>query len=445
METLKIDSKWLSQFNSYKRWYDSLTRRSRNGKVSRGMRDNYDSVLKQLTSYVNSKEGLEEFITPDSLVEWAETAEPDIVIDLLNGFEQWLQGEQVEGYTIRVPTGNERLAQPNTAYLKAQGIARGFFSHNRVWLPKGRKTNGHVAKTKTNDTNYAVFVYDDESEKIVQDYTQLRYFLSNLSFRDQTIALCLLTTSQDIGDLLTLDIDFVRSQTNKKRLYWAGARAKTGEIFKTFFSREASKHLRQYIRTERNDAEPTDPIFVKTGGRIRKEGSLQVRNVTSTFKDVAKKMGIDNGDAQNPFRPKRLRSIFSTACFQAKIDDGARHIFMGHSATMSEKYREVPVANLEAIYARVEPFLTVYAEDSTAELIETRRKSAQAYDLALDLKEENKRLTEMVDNLAERLGGLEGLQARIDELESYLVPDGPVLNGELKALKKSSIEESKKR
>ena len=90
---------------------------------------------------------------------------------------------------------------------------------------------------------------------------------------------------------------------------------------------------------------------------------------------------------------------------------------MGHSATMSEKYREIPPANLEAIYAQVEPFLTVYAEDNTAELAETKRKSEKALDLVLDLREENKRLTAMLESLAERLGRLDGLRERIENLE----------------------------
>jgi integrase len=373
------------------------------------MKSNYDSVIKQLVKFSGSKDEQTEIITPDSLVEWAGNTEPEEILDLLNNFERWLQGQEVEGYSKRVLVRNERFSQPNTASQKAHGIARGFFTHNKVWLPKGRKSNGVVPKTKTNDNNYAIFKYDGDAQKVVQEYTQLRYFLSNLSFRDQTVALCLLSSSQDVGDLLALNIDWVKLQSLKDRLYWTGTRTKTGEIFKTFFSKEATKYIRQYISQERSGAEGTEPIFVRTNG-----GPLLVRNVSSTFKDVAKKMGIDNGEAQNPFRPKRLRSIFSTACYEAKIDDGARHIFMGHSGSVSENYRELPVANLEGIYAQVEPFLTVYAEDNSQEIAKSISKSQQALDLALDLREQNKKLQEDMEHLREVV---EGLNSYIDMLK----------------------------
>ena len=417
-----IDKEWISKFDTYKQWYNSLTRRSRTGKVSDVMRSNYDSVLRQFMSYVNSKDGLDETITPDSFIEWAGKVEPEEVIDVLNSFELWLQGKKIEGYSKRVLVRNERFSQPYTANQKAQGAARGFITHNKIWLPKGRKTSGFVGKTKKNDVNYAVFKYDSESQRVVQDYTQLRYFLSNLSFRDQTVALCLLSTSQDISNLLELKIRFVTAQQGRDRLFWGSSRTKTGEIFKTFFSREATRYLRQYIAQERQGAKDNDPIFVRTGD---KEEPLLPRHVSSTSKVVAQKMGIDNGEAQNPFRPKRLRSIFSTACYQAKIDDGARHLFMGHSGTVSESYREIPEANLEAIYARVEPFLTVYAEDSTTDLIETKRKSAQAYDMALAVTEENKRIKAVWEELAERLG-------RAEAFIEYLGYDIDSVTGEVK-------------
>ena len=54
-----------------------------------------------------------------------------------------------------------------------------------------------------------------------------------------------------------------------------------------------------------------------------------------------------------------------------------------------------------------------------------------------------KRLVEMVENLAERLGSLEALKERIEELESYLTPNGPVVNGEVEALRKGAEEVKK--
>ena len=69
---------------------------------------------------------------------------------------------------------------------------------------------------RLNKLRYAVFILDEHTNRIIQDYSQFRYFLSNLSFRDQVISLCLLSTSQDIGDLLKLKIEFMKNKVTDK-------------------------------------------------------------------------------------------------------------------------------------------------------------------------------------------------------------------------------------
>ena len=390
----------LAQFESYQQWYRSLARRSRKGEVSEKMRSNYDSVLRQLVKFFHSEIDGDEKANPDTILEWARSVEPEEVSDSLGTFERWLQGEEVEGYRKRNLVRNERYAKPETAAQRAQGSARGFFTHNKLWLPRSSRKMKRRSVTKKNDVNYAIFKVDPDTNMVVQDYTQFRYFLSNLKFRDQTVALALLSTSQDTGDLLNLRIGFVEAQKHRARLLWEGSRIKTGEEFRTFFSKEATRFLRQYIEQEREGAKAEEPIFIRTNGK-----PLLQRNLSENFNAVAKKMGLlNNGDAQNPFRPKRLRSIFSSACYQAKIDDGAKHIFMGHAGTVSEKYREMPAANLELIYQQVEVFVTVYAEDRSQELVASIAKSEKALDMALDIRMENKRLKKMVEELAEKLG-----------------------------------------
>ena len=60
------------------------------------------------------------------------------------------------------------------------------------------------------------------------------------------------------------------------------------------------------------------------------------------------------------------------------------------------------MANLEQMYAGVEPFVSVFDEDKSQELALTRQKSEQALDLALDMREENKKLRNDVEDLKER-------------------------------------------
>ena len=351
---------------------------------------------------------------PDSILEWAKSVEPREIMTMLKNFSSWLQGKEIEGYEQRPLPNRGKYLNEKSADGKAHGSIRGFFTHNQIWLPKMEKKNGGRAPTKKNDSHYSIFKLDpDNPSLIIKDYTQFRIFLGNLnSFRDQTIALCLLSTSQDSGDLTNLNLGFVRSQEGKERLFWEGERNKTGEEFRVFFSKEATQHLRQYIAQERGGAEDDDPIFMR-----RANVPLSPKNITDSFHHAASKMGVLNGNTQNPFRPKRMRSIFSSACYQAKVDDGVRHILMGHIGTVSENYREMPQANLEQLYAKVEPFVSVFDEDKSQELALTRQKSEKALDLALDIREENKRLMAMVEDLAEKLGQLDGLKERIELLE----------------------------
>lgn len=337
---------------------------------------------------------------------------------------------------------NERYLNQDAASQRAQGSGRGFFTHNRLWLPKTSRKRGGRSVTKKNDVNYAIFTVDPDSNLVVADYTQLRYFLSNLSFRDQTIALSILSTSQDPSDLLGLTIGFVKGQDRPSgRLFWEGTRIKTGEEFRTFFSREATSFLKQYIEQERQGAGYEEPIFIRTSGRKRSSiRPVKPRNLSENFIAVAEKMGLLNGEGQNPFRPKRLRSIFSSASYQAKIDDGAKHIFMGHAGTLSEKYREMPDANLELIYAKVEVYITVYAEDKSKELAKSIEKSEKALDLALDLREDNKDLKQKILELEAEVGRL---QARVEEMipafEKFIV-----LEAEVRKYKRIQDEELKK-
>lgn len=411
MEPVKIDRKWLEEFSTVKTWIRRISENSTNGSLSPNHKSNYYSALRNFLIFLNSKTELDQVITPDGIIEYAELMGPDSVMTLLSGFEKWLQGTKLEGYSRReLKRANAKYLKPNSAFITTHGVVRGFFTNNRIWLPKKKGSAGTLPATKKSDLKYAIFKLDNDIGRVVPDYTQFRFLLSKLNFRDQTVALCLVSTSQDIGDLLKLQIKFVTEQEGRDRLFWEAQRNKTLEHFRTFFSREATKYLRQYISRERVGAKPDELIFLTTGGR-----ELKSTNISEQFRIASLKIGIVWSEAQNPFRPKRMRSIFSSACYQAKIDDGARHIFMGHSGSVSESYREMPVANLEQVYVQIESYITIYSEDNTAELIETKQKSQQALDLALDLREKNKKLEEDVVTLKEMVLGLNTLVTELDK------------------------------
>ena len=135
---------------------------------------------------------------PDSILEWARSVKSKEVLLMLNNFESWLQGELVEGYLKRDIGNRKKYLNPTSAFQKSHGIVRGFFTRNEILLPKSaRKTNGRP-KTKKNDaTNFAIFKISPDTNMIIKDYSEFRFFLSHLTPRDQTIGLCMLSSGQD--------------------------------------------------------------------------------------------------------------------------------------------------------------------------------------------------------------------------------------------------------
>jgi hypothetical protein len=95
---------------------------------------------------------------------------------MLNRFELWLQGIEIEGYRRRESrqTRNDKeiYLNPNSASQRAHGTARGFFTHNRMWLPRSGKKSVGRSMVKRNDVNYAIFKVDPDSNLVVQDYSQ---------------------------------------------------------------------------------------------------------------------------------------------------------------------------------------------------------------------------------------------------------------------------------
>ena len=178
-------------------------------------------------------------------------------------------------------------------------------------------------------------------------------------------------------------------------------------------------------------------------------------------------MGLVNGNTQHPFRPKRMRSIFRSACGIAGVEKGYINVFMGHKSDISDSYLEKPRATLELRYQMIEPYLTVFAGDTAHEIAEMKEKVSeysaraqeyserqdQAFDLMFSLQKENRELKEdveqlksVVDELSNYLEPYESFKARLEELEDHLrpveglAPEYPLSPDEVKSLKKSAEE-----
>jgi len=416
-DRIKMKPHDLYEFKSVRNWIKSVKENSRRGQLSKSTEYNYLSTMARYIKYVK--------VDPDTLLEEARK-NPDKAKERITEYFNYLIKER--GLTF------------NSARTLCHATLRGFYTHNGINFGKWRAPATQPSKVREIDESPAnqVLKFDEETREIYVDKEVLQKFLNKLSFRDRTIALCLLSTSQDAVDLFKLNVGFVRQQTPKKnpppRLFWRGTRSKTNEKFATFFSKEATRYVRQYVSTEREDADDNEPLFISDVSYVRrknvnnKDNRMTVLLLDKNFRAAAKELGLINGNHYNPFRPKRFRHIFKSACTRAGIDLGFVHCFMGHKSSISEQYLEKPRAVLEAEYVKVEPFLTVFttpeqeAVEELNELLKSTREElnkvqAETKDKILELQNKIIQQTEIISELSQKNRELE---SKFQELEDKI-------------------------
>lgn len=376
------------------------------GRLSKNTVSGYSSALKRYLEFLNSRE---DQWTPDSLIEdcWQDdrglrVADPKGVMEAqlkIVRFFQWLQGEEVDGYPVCPKT-----VRASTARQIAYSSIKGFYTNNGVLFPKTFSTPAvEEGLAIENDESVPFFTLDEKERELYFDRSTMKHFLSNLKLRDQAIALSLLSTSQDTGDLLRLTVGWARNQKDRSRFYWEGKRRKTHVPFKVFFSKEATDFVKKYLEQERKDTEDDEPLFAmvhyqetdEIDPKTRKNKVIKTferlppRQISRIFRQTAEKMGIKNGDrSQNPLRPKRLRHVFRAACtYSGVTEEGYIHVFMGHKSDISNRYLRKPVGVLELEYMKVESFLTVYEVADSEIQKELNRFKAEHVDLQKELGE----------------------------------------------------------
>jgi integrase len=365
------------------KWLRNVAANSRKGYLTENTKRNYLSWFSKFLEFTKE--------TPEKLIEEAK------------GNTEKAKNRITDFYGYLLKKG----IHPNAASAMAYGGVRGFYVHNGILFGKWRLPGKSITKVSEVDARYEAFKYDDETKEIYVDTELLQAFMNNLNFRDKVIALCLLSTGQDASDLFKLNVGFVRKQSTK-RLFWQSVRNKTGEPFKVFFSEEATRYLRRYIDQERKGAADDEPLFVvtpyeykrKARGKIVKVkvgGRMQPHLLAMDFREAQRKMGIVEDGNHSPFRPKRFRHIFRTACTRAGLDEGYIYVFMGHKTSISQGYLEKDRAILEAQYVKVEPFVTVFKSEKAEEIVALRKQ----------VEEDKERLQRLVNGLTEKTLGLE--------------------------------------
>lgn len=395
---------------------------------------NVHMILSQFIQFSNSKLGITQDYTPDRLVKEAQKDVKNAEAKI-DGFYNWLQFKPVEGYLPR-PTKVKHLVRRNgyeyevelkvkpakssTAHVRAYDTIRTFYSSNRIFFDK-KWIRGipkpSVKEAIRADSKYGLFKLDDKKHTISFDRELMQKFLSNLKLREQAITLALLSSSQDTGILFELNIgDFVNNSNG--RFFWDSSRQKTGVQFRTFFSKEATNLVRRYIDQERRGAEDNEPLFI-----MSKNGDEPIRmrpdNLSKIYREAAKRMGVQwKSDQWNPFRPKRLRHLFRTACDNAGIDELYINAFMGHKNSQGQDYSETDPSKLELEYLQVEPFVTVYgSSEETNEMKEDVTKlSTTVETLSKTYSERLQNQQKEIEELRSKVTFFEDTMTRFDEL-----------------------------
>jgi integrase len=319
------------------------------------------------------------------------------------------------------------------------GLLRGFYTHNNLVFPKKWGVpRRKVSKVSVSDEKTALYDYDGDKGEVVFKNGTLQHFVQNLNFRDQTIALSLLSTGADATDLLNLNVGFVKDGKGKlanvKRFFWHSNRAKTGEEFKTFFSEEATAFLKRYVEQERAGASDDEPLFPKEDGE-----RLDAHALAMNFRAAAGKMGYTKDRVTNPFRPKRFRHWFRTACGIAHIEEGYTKAMMGHANDVSAGYLERNKGLFEMEYVKVEPFVTVFGV--------SKNQVTEMSEAMTELKGEVKVLSKADEVFAEKITALEKENASLKAFQKrldFVVNNIDLLEDALRQIRKEREEKREK-
>lgn len=428
----------LEEFESMKNWRESLEQSA----LSRG---------KPLTkrAWYHRIRSMNEYSTlmslnPDQLV----AEDVDAAMKRLTGYFLWLTGEKVEGLTPK-----DKSVGWNSA-CTFQSFIRGFYTHNDVVFPKRFKVPKRKrSEVSKRDSRAPVYEYDEDRE-LTQMNGLPSHFVSNLNFRDQTIAICLLATGADAADLLSLKIGFVKDgrgqMTAAPRIPWHGNRLKDSVEFRTYFSKEATACLKRYVEQERAGAGDDEPLFVQynvieeNGEKVKHSYPLNVSTLSENFRGAAERMSYAKKGQANPFRLKRFRHLFREACSAAHIDEGYTQALMGHSSGVSSSYLEKGEGSFLREYIRVEPYVTLFGvdrngivdlaetvdgqrikiEELEGKLTESTDRFTETYDrnvaLIRDMEQKDQTLRNWVEKLSQELEGVREENATLKDSMNQL-------------------------
>jgi len=398
---MQILAKW-EEYASVKTWKKGLKENSHKNKFSP---HTLESIRIWMPLYLEYSQK-----NPDDLIEEALSGK-ETVRARLSDFCTWLQDEKGKKY--------------NAAVQGAYAMIRGFYSHNNVSTQKIRIPRLQPSQVQFSDDNLPLFDVitncNNIQKKIIRrDF--LKEFFTYLNSRDQIIALCIMSSGLDSGDLLNIKLATIRYQDpNQDRIFIRDLRNKTGESVTTFFSTEASKLVRNYVNTFRKDAEDSEPVFVlafkelkkifrKKNGRKwtiyddeLKPVAVEPESISNNFRDAVIRYNKEHKgkkiqlipNKQSPLRPKRFRKVFNDACDDAGITTDIKRVFMGKSDPANKTYEGKSRQDLEIYYKKVEPNLVIFSEPTTTKSEDVKKLQEDLDLMKKDKKEQRQKMEDV--------------------------------------------------
>ena len=325
-----------------------------------------------------------------------------------------------------------KTTQKSSSISSAYGIIRGFFSNNDVITQNWSSPKMGVLQSNITDEQNPLFVRNDNGYELDREF--IKKYLDELGLRYRIICLCLLSSSLDISDVHNLKIEDVKYQKDDN-LFIVGQRSKTGEIYKTFFSKETTSMIREYIQKERKSTLGHEILFIPENRMLGREYKkvtgknlfvnrvkvaeypitkpMSHENLDMLFRRATKRLEIQTKKGQfQPFRSKRFRHIFQQCCSRVGLPNTVIDIFMGHKGDINKQYETESKFELLDYYEQVEPMITIYEDiPKTSKISELEKKIS-----LLEEKKEN--VIDFGDEMLFRIKRLEmenkELRSRID-------------------------------
>jgi len=240
--TILIVDDW-EKYATVRRWKKNLISKNHNKELTKGAWNGRRTYFTRFLRFVGKN--------PDEIIERA-LQDNDFAKGLVDDFYQELR----------------KTIQKSSAISATYGMIRGFFSNNGVVTQFWSAPKLGVLQSHITDEQNPIFIKTDNGYQLDREF--IKRFLYELGFRDKVICLCMLSSSLDIGDVLRLKIEDVKYQKDNN-IYLIGERPKTGEVYKTFFTKETTILIREYIHKFRNTALDHEILFVPENRMLGRE------------------------------------------------------------------------------------------------------------------------------------------------------------------------------